>query len=212
MSEGWRLGIVLGLLAATAGVVYVAPPVLDRGNPIVLYGLPTTLAGWTATDGVPEPLLPPDPHEMATVRRAYRNGQRIAWISVAMFTRQDDPVRRASIDRIYPQQHVALVERARLTVVLDGSVPTALPAVVIHRAGQQLMVVYWHEIGRRAYGSEYWFRWALMRNILFARRGDSVLVRIAVPVSQTEGVSRSLAAVTELVPSLYAALADALSQ
>ncbi len=212
MSTNWRLGIVLGLLAAAAGVVCGAPPVPDSEKPGVLDRLPTTLAGWTATDGVPESLLPPDPHEMAAVRRTYRSGQRIAWISVALFTRQDDPLRRASVNRIYPEQHVALVEPVDLIVALDGSSPTALPASVIHRGGQQHAVVYWHQIGRRAYGSEYWFRWALMRRTLVARRGDSVLVRIAVPVNQTDWLARSLGAVAELGPPLYAALADTLSQ
>lgn len=129
-----------------------------------------------------------------------------------MFTRQDDPLRRASINRIYAEEHVALVERVDLAVALDGSSPTALPAMVIHRGGRQLVVVYWHQLGRRAYGSEYWFRWALMRRILVTRRGDSVLVRIAVPVNQTDGLSRSFEVVAELGPPLYAAMTDAFNR
>ena len=211
MSNRWRLGIVLGLLAAAAGVVYATPPTPEREGPGVLDGLPTTLTGWTATDGVPESLLPPDPRERAAVRRTYRSGQRIAWVSVALFTRQDDPRRRVSVNRIYPEQRVALVDPVDITVALDGSSPTTLRARVIHRGSEQHAVVYWHQIQRRTYGSEYSFRWALMRRTLVARRGDSILVRIAVPVDQAD-LSRSLGSVAEIGPPLHAAVAGILSE
>jgi EpsI family protein len=211
VSNRWRLGIVLGLLAGAAGVVYGTPPVPEREGPGVLDRLPTTLTGWTATDGIPESLLPPDPRERAAVRRTYRSGQRIAWISVALFTRQDDPLRRVSVNRIYPEQQVALVEPVDITVALDGSSPTTLRARVIHRGSEQHAIVYWHQIQRRTYGSEYWFRWALLRRTLVARRGDSILVRIAVPVDQADR-SRSLGSVAELGPPLHAALARILSE
>jgi len=211
VSNRWRLGIVLGLLAAAAGVVYATPPVPEREGPGVLDGLPTTLTGWTATDGVPESLLPPDPRERAAVRRTYRSGQRIAWVSVALFTRQDDPRRRVSVNRIYPEQRVALVDPVDITVALDGSSPTTLRARVIHRGSEQHAVVYWHQIQRRTYGSEYSFRWALMRRTLVARRGDSILVRIAVPVDQAD-LSRSLGSVAEIGPPLHAAVAGILSE
>jgi len=211
VSNRWRLGIVLGLLAAAAGVVYATPPVPEREGPAVLDGLPTTLTGWTATDGVPESLLPPDPRERAAVRRTYRSGQRIAWISVALFTRQDDPLRRVSVNHIYPEQQVALLEPVAITVALDGSSPTTLRARVIHRGSEQHAIVYWHQIQRRTYGGEYGFRWALLRRTLVARRGDSILVRIAVPVDQADR-SRSLGSVAELGPPLHAAVAGILSE
>ena len=210
MTNCWRFGIVLGLLAGAVGVVYGTPPVPEREVPGMLDRLPTALAGWTATDGIPESLLPPDPREMAAVRRTYRSGQRRAWISVALFTRQDDPVRRVSVDHIYPEGQVALVEPVGFAAALEGSSPT-LRARVIHRGSERRAIVYWHQIGRRTYGDEYSFRWAMMRQILVARRGDSVLVRIAVPVDQTD-LGPSLGSVAELGPPLHAALASILSE
>lgn len=211
MSNRWRLGIVLGLLAGAAGVAYGTPPVPESETPGVLDRLPTSLAGWTATDGIPESLLPPDPRERAAVRRTYRSGQRIAWVSVALFTRQDDPLRRVSVNRIYPEQQVALVEPVDITVALDGSSPTTLRARVIHRGRERHAIVHWHQIQRRTYGSEYAFRLALMRRVLVARRGDSALVRIAVPVDQMD-LARSLGSIVELGPPLHAALAGMLSE
>lgn len=208
MTNCWRFGIVLGLLAGAVGVVYGTPPVPERETAGMLDRLPTALAGWTATDGIPESLLPPDPREMAAVRRTYRSGQRLAWISVALFTRQDEPVRRASINYIYPARRVALVEPVDITVALEGS---SLRVRVIHRGSEQRAIVYWHQIERRTYGDEYSFRWALMRRLIVARRGDSVLVRIAVPVDQT-GLGPSLGSVAEIGPPLHAALARILSE
>jgi EpsI family protein len=210
VSPGWRLGIVLGLLAGAVGVVYGTPPVPEHRTPGMLEGLPRALAGWTATDGIPESLLPPDPREAAAVRRTYRSGPRIAWISVALFTRQDEPARRASVDRIHPERDVTLAEPVAITVALEGSSPIRR-ARVIHRGGEQHAVVYWHQIERRAYGDGYSFRWALMRRIVLDRRGDSVLVRIAVPVDQTDR-DAALASVAELGPPLHAALARILGE
>jgi EpsI family protein len=211
VSNGWRLGIVLGLLAGAAGMAYGRPSVPERATPDMADRLPTTLAGWTATDGVPESLLPRDPHEVATVRRTYRRGERTVWISAALFTGQDDPQRRVSINHLYPDRQLALVEPAAITVALDGSSPTTLHARVVHRGRERHAIVYWHQIEHRMYGGEYSLRWALVRRILVARRGDSVLVRIAVPVDQAD-LSRSLGSVAELAPPLHAALAGILSE
>jgi hypothetical protein len=50
-----------------------------------------------------------------------------------------------------------------------------------------------------------------MRRTLGARRGDSILVRIAVPVNQTD-LARSLGSVAEHGPPLHAARAGILSE
>ncbi len=212
MSHAWRLGLVLGLLAAAAGLIHLTPPVTEAASSSVLDGIGSTLAGWTATETVPESVLPRDLHEIAAVRRAYRSGSRIAWIAVGMFTRQDDPQRRPSINHLYAGDHVALVERVDLRVALDGSSPTRLPAMVIHRGDLRLGVVYWHQIGHHAYASEYGFRLALMQRILVARRGESALVRIVVPVRRTDELAHVFEAVAELGPPLYAAVSDALTR
>ena len=212
MTPGGRLGVVLGLLAGVVATLHWLPQVRDREAPALRQALPSTLGAWTATDGVPEAILPSDGREAAAVRRTYRNGERVAWISVALFTRQDEPLRRPSIQHIYPETHVPRIEPADLTVALDDARRTTLPARVIHRGGRQLVVVYWHQIGGSVYGSEYWYRWALVRRILLTRRGDSILVRIAVPVDPLQGLPRSLSVATELGPPLYAALADSFSE
>src|ERR1700736_1595650 len=197
MRAGRRLVVVLGLLAATAAVWYLASPVGECASAAALNELPATLHGWTGVDGIPDRILPADPGEAAMVRRTYRNGRRVAWVSVALFTRQDQPDRRASINRIYPEKDVSLVER----VALPG-----VDAVLVSGADRRFLVAYWRQIDRRMYASELRFRLALMRAILFPRRGDSLLLRIAVPAGP-DGLPEALVTAVELTQILAAVLA-----
>jgi EpsI family protein len=195
-----RLIAVLALLVLTSGAIVLTPRVRECPRAAPLDGLPTVLAGWTDADGIPDETLPIDPSEVAAVRRTYRSGPRVAWVSVALFTRQDDPERRASINRIYPEQDVSRVERA----ALPGAGPRP-NAVVVSRRDRRIVVAYWYQIASRTYASETRFRLALMREILLARRGDSLLARVAVPVAP-DGIAASLASAAELAAALCLAL------
>jgi len=211
---GWRLGLTLILFAAGALVLRMAPPVKGAVNPVSLYAVPMTLGTWVGAEGVPEEILPPDPNEKISVRRTYRNGNHLAWVSVALFVGQDDDVRRASINKIYPQRGASLIEPVSFAVLLDGSAagPITLPAVIVHQDSRRLLVAYWHQIGNRVYGNEYRFRLALMRDVIFARRADALLVRIATPAGPAAQVADDLAVVAGLAPSVYAALGQGASK
>ena len=208
MKIGWRLGITLMLLGVGAAVLHLAPPAKASVNPALLFALPVTLGGWSGADGVPADILPPDPSEKVSVRRTYRDGSRVAWVSVSLFASQDEESRRGSINRIYPQHNVSLIEavpfEARLGAPTDGSIE--LPAVVVHQESGRLLVVYWHQIGPSVYGSEYRFRLALMRDLIFKRRADTLLVRVATPTGRGRPVADDLALVAGLAPSVYGAL------
>ena len=207
MRIGWRLGIVLALLGATAVVLQLAPPVKAAVNPALILGLPTALGEWSGTDGIPEDVLPADPSEKVSVRRTYRSGSRVAWVAVSLFVSQDEESRRGSINKVYPQRNVSLIEavpfEARLGTSADATVP--IPAVMVHLESERLLVAYWHQIGRSVYGSEYRFRLALMRDRIFSRRADSLLVRIATPRGHG-GVADDLALVESVAPAVYGAL------
>jgi EpsI family protein len=205
---GWRLGVTLMLFAATAVVLHLAPPVKGAVNPVSLYAIPTTLGAWSGTEGVPEESLPTDPNEKLSVRRTYHHGNQVAWVSVALFVGQDGDTRRASINKIYPQRSVSLIEPVSFAMPLTESSarPVTLPAVIVHQYSQRLLVVYWHQIGNRVYGNDYRFRLALMRDLIFTRRADTLLVRIATPVGAELRGTEDLALVASLAPSIYAAL------
>jgi EpsI family protein len=210
MKMGWRLGVTLLLLGAGAAVLHFAPPVTADVNPSWFFSLPMAIGEWDGADGVPDDILPGDPSEKLSVRRTYKSGGRVAWVSVSLFVSQDDEARRGSINKVYPQRNVSLIEAVPFTARLgmpSASVIT-LPAVLVHLESerQQLLVAYWHQIGNNVYGSEYAFRLALMRDLIFTRRADTLLIRIATPSSRGRPVSEDLSVVASLAPSVYAAL------
>jgi EpsI family protein len=208
MRIGLRLGVTLLVLAAGAAVLHTVPPVKGAVNPSVVFALPATLGAWSGTDGISEGILPLDPSEQSSVRRTYRNGTQVAWISVSQFAGQNDEARRASINKIYPIFNVSLIEKLSLTVSLTGSPasPATLPAVVIHQDFGRLLVTYWHQIENDVYGGEYRYRLALMRDLILKRRADTLLVRIATSATPGRSVADELAVLAELAPSVYAAL------
>ena len=208
MTTGWRLGVVLILFAAAAVILHVIPPVKGTVNPVALFALPMTLGPWSGADGVPEEILPSDPNEKFSVRRTYRHGDQVSWVSVALFVGQDDEARRASVNRIYPRHSVSLIEPVPFAVSLTGSATRSVtvPAVIVHQDSGRLLVAYWHQIGPRVYGNEYRFRLALMRDAIFTRRADALLIRIATPASAPPRVADNLGLVASLVPALYASL------
>jgi EpsI family protein len=208
MRVGWRLGVTLILFAGAAVVLQMAPPVRGAENSVSVLAFPSTLGAWSEEGDVPEETLPPDPNETLSVRRTYRHGRQVAWISVALFVGQNDEARRASVNKIYPQRGVNLIEPVSFAAPLGGATTraTALPAVVIHQGARRLLVVYWHQMGKQVYGSEYRFRLALMRDMIFARRAESMLVRIAIPASTESEMADGLAAAAGLAPTVHAAL------
>ncbi len=212
MRAASRLATVLILLVAAAGIVYLVPSVHDGSNTAALYAFPVTLGAWTGTEGVPEWALPVDPRERAAIRRTYRSGRELVWVSVAVFTRQDNVSRRASINLIYPERNSSLLEPMPLPVSFNGAAASSigLPARLVHQERQRFLVAYWHQIGRRPFGSELRYRVALMRDLIVSRRGDSVLVRIAVPLAPDDTVAEPLRTVSALAPLLYQAVNDTL--
>lgn len=213
MREAGRLTVLLGLIGATAAFVALAPQGRDGEGGAKLYAMPVELAGWTSTGDAPEWALPRDPSEGTTVRRTYQRGERVIWTSVALFTRQNEADRRPSIDRIYPEKSTSRIDRITLPIALNG-VPGSLlrlPVIIGQKEQRQLVVVYWHQLGRGAYGGESGYRLALMREVLLRRPAQSALVRIAMSVRPMEAMDESLRVASEIAPPLYSAVAAALA-
>jgi hypothetical protein len=211
----WRLGLVLGLLALAGATAFFAPAVSERWDASSLPALPRTLAGWTSVDGAPEWALPVDPNERSAVRRTYQRGPDTAWVSVVLFSGQHEPDRRSAINLIHPEKNTVRIDRMPFDLALNGSPDRAvsLPAVLIQRThDERLLVVYWHQMGYRAYGNEYAYRLALMRDILIDRHADMVLVRIAAPLAVGENPEQGLAHFRQIAPAIYAAVTTALDR
>ena len=215
MRDRWRLGLVLGLVALAWAGVFFAPEVRERLDSSSLSALPRTLPGWTSVEGTPEWALPVDPHERASTRRTYQRERDTAWVSVALFTRQQEPEHLAAINLIYPEKNTVRIHRLPFSLSLNGSSDrlVGLPAMVVQRSQEQrLLVVYWYQMGHRTFGSEYAYRVALMRDILINRQADMVLVRIATPLAAEESPERALAPFRQIAPAIYAAVKAALDR
>jgi EpsI family protein len=206
----WHLSVTLALLAIAGVAIHLTPAVPDSEPSRSVISIPETLGGWTSTEGAPEALLAQDPNEKVSVRRTYRYSDHVAIVSVALFTRQDDPARRASINLIYPQRGASLIERLSFELKLgrNGEKSVSLPTLVVHDGDRLLAALYWHQIGKETYSSEYRLRLVLLGQILFARRANMLLVRIAVPATGTEGVPAALRTASEIAPLLYKAIAE----
>jgi EpsI family protein len=202
-----RLAILLGLIGATAVAIGLAPEVREGQWGAGLDALPTEVAGWTSTAGAPEWALPVDPNEKAVLRRTYRRAGQVVWVSIALFAREDDPKRRSSIDRIFPEANTSRIDRVAIPVSLNGAAPMRLPAVVGYKQGGPLAVVYWRQLGRRVYGDDYRYRLALMREVLFRRQAGAMLVRLAIQGESGGALEDALSVASEIAPPLYAALA-----
>jgi hypothetical protein len=60
----------------------------------------------------------------------------VIWVSIALFTRQDDPDQRASINRIYPERNTSRIERIALPITLNG-VPDSVGSSSGGRSGAE---------------------------------------------------------------------------
>jgi len=206
----WHLSVTLALLAVAGAAIHLTPAVPDSESSRAVISIPETLGGWTSTEGAPEALLPRAPNDKSGPRRTYRKAGREALVSIAPFTRQDDPGRRSSINLIHPLRGTSLIESSWLDLKLGqpGEKAASLPAAVVHEGNRRLAVLYWHQIGRQTYSSPYRLRLVLLGQILFARQADMFLVRIAVPDTGTERTPAALRTAGEIAPFLYKATAE----
>jgi EpsI family protein len=208
-----RLLVVLGLVGLAGAGLYLVPPVREPRSPAVLYALPAAVGAWTSIEGVPETTLPVDPKEVGSVRRTFQRGKQTAWVTVALYGRQDDPRRRASLNHLYVERRSGRVDRLELPVALNGTPDTriALSGRLVTHGPERILVAYWYQVGRRPLGNESGFRLALMRSILLSRQADSALVRIAVPLREGERPeAAALPVLVELAPALHASVNRAL--
>ncbi len=204
MRGAGRLSVLLALLAAGAMAAYLAAGVGETVSPAGLDVPPPHLPGWVSTVGAPEEVLPRDPNEKGAVRLAYQRGDQVAWISVALFTQQNKPDQRASLNLIYPERNVSRIDRVSLPLARqDRGTPISLPVVVGHAGSGSVVVAYWYQLSGETYGSEYRYRLALMRAALSAGRVDTLLVRIGTRAPDREDLARALAIISEVAHGIH---------
>jgi EpsI family protein len=95
-----------------------------------------------------------------------------------------------------------------MPVVGDGEVP--VNRYVIARDGERAVVYYWYQGRGRVAASEYLVKWDLLRDAALRSRTEEALVRLVIPLSDTqnEATADALAveAIRTVIPLIYQAL------
>lgn len=96
------------------------------------------------------------------------------------------------------------------TVEIAGGGSAKVNRYLLQNEGQRALVLYWYQGRGRVAHNEYIVKWDLLRDAALSRRSEEALVRIVVPVTESEEaafeLARSVAA--ELIPSVDLALPD----
>ena len=97
---------------------------------------------------------------------------------------------------------------SRTARISTESGPITVNRYLIHRKGQQALVLYWYQGRGRVEANEYRVKVDLLRDAALLSRSEEAIVRIVVPINSSEDEAFLLASnvATELVPALATAL------
>jgi len=100
----------------------------------------------------------------------------------------------------------SLASRPEKIVTATGLV--TVNRYLLQRENSRALVLYWYQGRGRVAANEYLVKWHLLRDAALRRRSDEALVRVVVPVVDTEEGALKVAteAARALVPALEAAL------
>jgi EpsI family protein len=100
---------------------------------------------------------------------------------------------------------------AAATVALASGGTATVNRYLLQNEGQRALVLYWYQGRGRVAHNEYVVKWDLLRDAALSRRSEEALVRIVVPVAESEEAAFELAlsVATELIPAVASALPEA---
>lgn len=99
------------------------------------------------------------------------------------------------------------VTSRRVTVTVGGRA-TALNRYLVQNGERRALVLYWYQGRGRIQASEYRVKWSLLRDAALLGRTEEALVRVVIPVRETEAAADELGlqVARALVPAVEAAL------
>lgn len=95
---------------------------------------------------------------------------------------------------------------ARITVTPSGKAAFEANKYLIENGGRRHMLIYWYQGRGRIVASEYWGKIYTVLDSVSMRRSDGAMVRVMVPVGNSE--DRSLKAAVELAANVSTALPE----
>ena len=199
-----RLLVAAALVAATVGLAAsVNKPALATAQTVTV---PYTVDSWHGQDAGPldeatEETLAAD----LILNRTYKETDgREADLYVAYYSQQRPGVSIHSPLHCLPGTGWDIVSNDTIGLDLGGT-PQHVRRLIAQKAAARVMVLYWYSINGQMISSELASRVQLLSNRIRLGRNDAALVRIAVPVMDTDDAaaeSRGIAFVRALVPHL----------
>jgi EpsI family protein len=127
--------------------------------------------------------------------RDYRTGDgRVANFYVGYYASQRDGATYHSPLNCLPGSGWIMSDPARITITPKGRVPFLANRYLIQNGDHKDLLVYWYQGRGRAVASEYWGKIYTVLDSVRLRRSDGAMVRVTIPVGQSETAAGEAAA------------------
>lgn len=210
MKSSLRFSIVLGAILVVGLLVnswsYLGEAHVDRKP---LQGFPQQLGNWSQV-GTDAELDAPTLKVLRASDYLMRNYRRtdglLGTIYVGYYASQRDGATYHSPLNCLPGSGWVLSDAAKITITTPEGSTFLANQYFIQSGSNRVAMIYWYQGRGRALASEYWGKVYTVLDSVRLRRSDGALVRITVPVTQSE--SSALAAAAELASTVTGPLGD----
>lgn len=190
MKSSWRFALLFVVLVAAGIVVnswaYLGEAHVERQE---LENFPVQMGGWKQ-EGVDQRF---DAQTMSVLRatdyllRGYRldNGQ-YAGLYVGYYATQRDGASYHSPLNCLPGSGWSMVNPALVTIRLPDGKSFVANKYVIENGNSRELMIYWYQGRGRMVASEYWGKIYTVLDSVRLRRSDAAMVRVTVPIVESE--------------------------
>lgn len=200
-----RLTVAMLLVAATALVAGATREAAVTPSATVV--IPYALDGWTGVD-----LQPIDAELQRAIgadfvlNRAYASPGVQLELYVASYARQRPGTSIHSPLHCLPGTGWDILSNESVTVSFPDRTAGAVRRLLAQKGSSRVLILYWYSIHGRMIANEALSRWWLLTDRFTLGRNDGALVRLVVPVTDSEDVSQEhgVQFIRTLVPYLQA--------
>ena len=183
-----RFLLVIGLLAASAGLLSSRRQMAVIPKHLSVSSFPIQLGKWTGQDQeisneILSVLGPGD-----FLSRLYQQpGQPPLGLFLAYFPSQQSGDTIHSPKNCLPASGWMPVESSRMVLPVPGGRSIRANRYIIDNGIERQFVLYWYQAHGRSVASEYWARFYLVTDAIRMNRTDGALIRIITPIEPGEG-------------------------
>ena len=210
MKGSWRFALLL-ILLLVGGIVVNAWEYLGEASPArkELKDFPKQLGAWQQSgpdqrfDDATLSVLRASDYLMRNYRTAQGQGGNLY---VGYYASQRDGATYHSPLNCLPGSGWTMTAPGRITITPPGKPPFEANRYMIENGGSKELLIYWYQGRGRAVASEYWGKVYTVIDSVRLRRSDGAMVRVMVPVGESEPAT--LEAAAELAASASTSLPE----